>query len=90
MAWGVAVGAKGGPACLSSGDAAEVVSARKVVPPRDAVGVARRAVPDGQVLRAALCGEPSELVYHITVLRRDGRMMRVTVDARSGKLHEVR
>lgn len=87
----------GGPAfaadaepCLSSGDATEAVASRKVVAPRDAIVLARRTVPDADVLRAALCREPDQLVYRITVLRRDGRLVRVTVDAPSGKLKTVR
>ncbi|WP_299562032.1 PepSY domain-containing protein [Enterovirga sp.] len=72
--------------CLSSGDAAEAVTSRRVVRPVQAISTAMRAVPDSDVLRAVLCRDPQALVYRITVLRRDGRMMRVTVDAPSGNV----
>ncbi len=77
-------------ACLSSGDATEAVTTHKVVPPGRAIVLARRAVPNADVLRAALCRDPEALVYRITVLRPDGRLVRVTVDAPSGKVKTVR
>lgn len=75
--------------CLSSGDATEAVAMHKVVPPAVALGHARGAVPDADVLRASLCRGQDALVYRITVLRRDGRLVRVTVDAPSGKVRAV-
>jgi uncharacterized membrane protein YkoI len=75
--------------CLSSGDALEAVTARQVVEPTAALGRAREAVPDADVLRAALCRGPDALVYRITVLRHDGRLIRVTVDAPSGKVTTI-
>ena len=77
-------------ACLSSGDVTEAVATHRVVAPGEAIVLARRTVPNADVLRASLCGEPDRLVYQITVLRRDGRFVRVTVDAPSGKLKTVR
>lgn len=75
--------------CLPPGDAAEAVGARRVVGPAQALGQARRAVPDSDVLRASLCGATEALVYRIMVLRRDGRVVHVTVDAPSGKVTAV-
>lgn len=77
------------PACLSSADAADAVTAHRVVAPGQALGLAKRAVPDSDVLRAALCRDTDALVYRITVLRHDGRVVRVTVDAPSGKVKTV-
>lgn len=77
------------PGCLSSGDATEAVTMHKVVSPGEALVGARRAVPDAEVLRASLCRSADALVYRITVLRRDGRIVRVTVDAPSGKVRNV-
>ena len=76
--------------CLSSSDVGDAVAGRKVIPPDQALGIARKAVPNGDVLRAALCREPGVLVYRITVLRRDGRLVRVTLDAPSGKVRTIR
>lgn len=75
--------------CLSSGDMSEAVAARQVVAPGAAIVLAREAVPNADVLRAALCHDPDALVYRIMVLRHDGRLVRVTVDAPSGKVKTV-
>lgn len=83
-------GAGAAKACLSPGDAAEAVGARRVVAPEQALGQARRAVPGADVLRASLCGAAEALVYRIMVLRPDGRLVHVTVDAPSGKVTAIR
>ena len=75
--------------CLSSGDALEVVSAHKVVPPERAVVLARGAAPNADVVRAVLCRQRDVLVYLVMALRADGRLVRVTVDASSGKVKSV-
>ena len=75
--------------CLSTSDASAAVEAREAVAPGRALGAARRAVPGAAVLRAALCRDPEALVYRITVLGRDGRMMRVMVDGPSGTVKAV-
>lgn len=76
--------------CLSSGATTEAVTNRKVVAPGQAIVQARRAVPNAEVLRASLCRGPDALIYRITVLRHDGRLVRVTLDAPSGKIKAVR
>ena len=76
--------------CLSSGEMSDAVATRRVVAPADAIALARRAVPKADILRASLCREPDALVYRITVLQRDGRLVRVTVDAPSGKVKVIR
>ena len=75
--------------CLSSGDALEVVSAHKVLPPARAIVLARSAAPDSDVVRAVLCRQGDALVYLVMSLRADGRLVRVTVDAASGKVKSV-
>jgi uncharacterized membrane protein YkoI len=75
--------------CLSSGDAQEAVTTQGIVAPARAIGLALGAVPKGDVLRAALCRDPDSLVYRLVVLRRDGRLVRVTVDAPSGTVKAV-
>jgi uncharacterized membrane protein YkoI len=81
-----AANAKG---CLSPGDTREIVSAKQVVPPVNAVRAARQAVPKADVVRARLCHEDEALVYIIMALRRDGRFVQVTVDASSGRVSRV-
>jgi uncharacterized membrane protein YkoI len=75
--------------CLSQGDALEIVTAHEAIPLGEAVGQARRAVPNAEVMRAALCREPDALVYRIIVLRKDGRVVHVSVDAPSGSVKTV-
>lgn len=77
------------PACLSPGDTVEIVTARQVVKPSDALVHVRRAVPDSEILRAYLCREPHSLVYRVVLLTKDGRIVRVTVDAPSGQVKTV-
>jgi uncharacterized membrane protein YkoI len=61
-----------------------------VVDPARALDIARKAVPGSEVLRAALCREPDILLYQFIVLKTDGRVVRVTIDARSGKVVAIR
>jgi uncharacterized membrane protein YkoI len=75
--------------CLSARDMQEIVSSNSVVAPAQAIRQARRAVPGADMLRANLCRGGEALVYVITVLRRDGRVVHVTVDAPSGKVAAV-
>ncbi|HMO30879.1 PepSY domain-containing protein [Enterovirga sp.] len=75
--------------CLSYGDTAEVVASRKVIAPGEAIVAARHAVPDGDILRASLCRKSDALVYRLTAIRADGRVVQVTVDAPSGKVQMV-
>ena len=77
------------PACLSYGDTADVVASRRVIAPGQAMVAARHAVPDGDILRAALCRKADALVYRLTAIRADGRVVKVTVDAPSGKVQTV-
>ena len=72
--------------CLSSGDTVEILSAHEVVTPSEALVHVRRAEPNSEILRASLCRETDKLVYRIMVLTRDGRVVRVTLDAPSGKV----
>ena len=80
----------GGSLCLSPGATSAAVSAHEVVDPAQAVDLARKAVPGSEVLRAALCREPEILVYQFMLLKADGRLVRVTMDAPSGKIISIR
>jgi|1185.fasta_scaffold87965_2 uncharacterized membrane protein YkoI len=76
-------------ACLSSGDALEAVSTHQVVPPTRAIIQARAAAVHADVVRAVLCRHEDRLVYLVMALRDDGRLVRITVDAASGKVKSV-
>jgi uncharacterized membrane protein YkoI len=77
------------PPCLSPGDTVDVVAAHEVVAPSEALVHVRRTVPDSEILRASLCREPEALVYRIVLLTKAGRVVRVTVDAPTGKVKAV-
>jgi uncharacterized membrane protein YkoI len=70
--------------CLSKEQRQAVQNSGKVVP----LAFAKRAVPahKGEVVGAKLCQRPQGLVYLLTLLARDGKVSRVTVDASSGRL----
>ena len=76
-------------ACLSSGDALEAVSSRQVIEPAKAIVLARGAAQGGEIVRASLCREDGTLVYFVLALKKDGRLMRVIVDAKAGKVKTI-
>lgn len=75
-------------ACLGKDQRRDMIATGKVVP----LSVARRAVPAGrgELVRVSLCQGQSGYVYLLTLVARDGKVTRATVDAGSGKLAEVR
>jgi uncharacterized membrane protein YkoI len=75
--------------CMSPREMREVVATRRVVAPAHAVGMARRAVPGADMLRATLCVDGELYLYVISVLRKDGRVVHVVVDGPSGKVSDV-
>ena len=88
------VQAQGGAAvpadCLPPREIHQVSEEHRLVAPDAAVVAARHAVQGGDVLRANLCRDGQGLVYVIIALRKDGRVVQVTIDAPSGKLKSVR
>ncbi len=70
--------------CLNKEQRAAVLAGGKVVTLSQAISAARAR--KGDVVRARLCQRPSGLVYVLTLLRRDGKVVRMTVDAQSGRL----
>jgi uncharacterized membrane protein YkoI len=50
----------------------------------------RLGAPGAEVVRARLCHHGEDLVYVLTVLARDGKVTRTSVDAASGALVERR
>jgi uncharacterized membrane protein YkoI len=69
--------------CLSKEQQRAAISSGKAV----RLGVAVKAVKRrGEVVRARLCEGGKGLVYMLTVLARDGKVTRVTVDATSGSV----
>jgi uncharacterized membrane protein YkoI len=71
------------PRCLSRAEQRTAIADGQAIP----LGVARRMLRQkmgGELVRARLCHETNRLIYLLTVLTRDGKVMRVTVDATNG------
>jgi uncharacterized membrane protein YkoI len=69
--------------CLSAEQQRAAIASQKAVPVARVLHAAKTR-QDGEVLRVQLC-ERNELVYVLTVLARDGKVHRVTVDAATGR-----
>jgi len=72
-------------ACLSRDKRRDIIAGGQVVSLAAAIRTSRSKV-SGEVVKAQLCQSPKGLVYLLTVLARDGKVARLTVDAQSGKL----
>lgn len=72
-------------ACMTPDQRRAAITSQKAVPLARAVRAAK-ARYGGDLVGAHLCERGKSLVYVLTVLGRDGRVTRVTVDAASGKL----
>ncbi len=72
-------------ACLTQDEIREEVSQKRVVTQVSALRAARAHL-GGEAVRARLCRRESGLVYVITSLKRDGKVIRVLVDAPTGKV----
>jgi hypothetical protein len=79
--------------CLSAEEQRAAIAAGQAVPLAAAVRSVRgsvRARGAREVVNARLCREASSLVYVLTVLARDGKVSRATIDAGSGRLVDAR
>jgi uncharacterized membrane protein YkoI len=80
-------------ACLNKAEQRAAISDGHAVTLAAAIGSARGSVRgrgSREVVRARLCRGPDGLVYVLTLLARDGKVTRATVDAGSGKVVEAR
>src|SRR5262245_4889569 len=69
--------------CLSRNEQRAAIKDGRAVPLAAALRSARSRVP-GELVRARLCQEAGRLIYRLTVLARDGKVRRTTVDASNG------
>jgi uncharacterized membrane protein YkoI len=83
--------AAGGPAaaadvsaCLSQDQRRAAIASHHAIPLARAVRDMRRRTAGGEVVGARLCYHGSDLVYVLTVLARDGKVLRASVNAASG------
>jgi uncharacterized membrane protein YkoI len=74
-----------GRACLDQKERRAEIESGRVVRLASALRAARSSVP-GTLIRARLCHGNDGLVYVLTVLARDGKVTRLTVDAVKGSL----
>jgi hypothetical protein len=72
-------------ACLDQKERQAANESGQVVPLASAMRSAKKRMP-GTVVRARLCRGKDGLVYVLTVLARDGKVARLTVDAVKGTL----
>lgn len=71
--------------CLSQGEMREIVASGAVISPVVATRAAQGAYPGAQVTSVDLC-VAGGYVYQLTLILRDGRVARVSVDGASGAL----
>ncbi|CAH1656844.1 hypothetical protein CHELA1G11_13143 [Hyphomicrobiales bacterium] len=73
--------------CLSAKETRDAVAQKLVVSPAAALRAARAATGGGQAVQARLCRNDSNaLIYQFAILRADGKVVRLTLDAVSGKI----
>ncbi len=76
-------------ACVSLSEARPLVKAGTIVPLLSALGAARRAVK-GEMIDGNLCGDPGNYRYVVTFLGTDGRVIRATINAKTGEVVGVK
>ncbi len=69
--------------CLSPEERQAALTARKAVPLARAIRVVKARVR-GDILKARLCRQERGLVYVLTVLAHDGKVLQARVDAADG------
>jgi uncharacterized membrane protein YkoI len=74
------------PTCLSQEQRRAAVATHRAIPLARAVRDVRHRTAGAEVVGARLCYRGSELVYVLTVLARDGKVIRASVNAASGVL----
>jgi len=69
--------------CFSADDSRSAVAKHELVPLQDILRVVRSGSAP-ELISARLCETSANMVYMIAMLGKDGRVMRMTVDARTG------
>ncbi len=72
--------------CLGRAAMEEAVASPDVVPPTRAVHEARAGLGNVELVRVRLCRNRTTLMYIVTFLRRDGKIVPVQIDAASGRV----
>ncbi len=74
-------------ACLSDADARVQVQMHKLIGVEQALGAAK-AKAKGDLISAHLCQVPDGFMYRIAIIGREGRVVKLLVDAASGHIVE--
>ncbi len=74
------------PTCLGPEQRRVAVATHRAIPLARVVREVRRGMAGADIVGARLCYRGSELVYVLTVLARDGKVFRTSVNAASGVL----
>ena len=73
-----------GRVCFSQSETRENIASHRLSEPISALRAGRQ---QGEALRARLCRwKPDEFVYEVSVLHRDGRVLHIYMNARSGQI----
>ena len=72
------------PGCIAESETREEIKAHRLLEPFVVLKSAGAALK-AEALRARLCRIGDDLVYEITLLHRDGRVVHIVVDAATGK-----
>lgn len=72
--------------CFPLAETRLLIASRQLADPF-ATMQAASAAGDGEPIGAKLCRESEDLIYEISLLRRDGRVVRIYVDAATGNPH---
>jgi uncharacterized membrane protein YkoI len=74
------------PVCLSQDQRRAAVASHRAIPLARAVHDVRSRAAGAEVVGARLCYRGGQLVYVLTVLGRDGKVVRASVNAASGAI----
>lgn len=72
-------------ACMNARDTREAVGEHKLLEPLEAVRSVQ-STTRAELLSTKLCRWNEDFVYEVTFLRRDGRVVRVFMNAKDGKV----
>jgi uncharacterized membrane protein YkoI len=89
LASGAATAVRAENVCFSPEDTRDHVAKHGLIPLSDIVRSAR-GTGQADLISARLCETNGNMVYMIAMLGRDGKVARLTVDARSGELINIR
>ena len=72
--------------CLSAKETREAVAQKLVISPAAALRAARASTGGGQAVLARLCRRETGFIYQFAILRPDGKVVRLTLDAVTGRV----